>query len=540
MKLTGERVQKAHVATQAAIASVIVLMLIRIILTRNTTSLGGGIISGPLDLLLIAFSFLCFGLEHALSGATRALAGQRRYKDAVTTAKGLILKGMIIGAAAGCLVILGSFFLRDALFTYSISFLSYCTIGIAIVLMSVTGGISGYLQGLGFKAVGLLSYIIFDLVSLLVALIASGSLSAYGEKVGRLLLRDDPAAGYGAFGGSLGFLAGAACMLICLIVLQSLRAAKIREFTRTGEQDARGEMLGVSRMAIYFGFVFGLPFILQLSDEIIYRSMAARNHVKGDIISNWGMYSGMVMPFEWMIMGIAIIICLPGVYSLCASIAHKDKQEAASGILRGSRLLMTGLIPCSIFTMILAASILKGIFRTPSDDVVAIVKYCAPLIVTIPAAFLSNSILLRLRAFRAVLINLLTGALVHYIFAFVLSGPLKAEIAFAPLSQSICFALIALMAYIEISGMLRARPSIVRVILVPLVCSLVAGLAVFGLDLFLPELIGEVLTILVCAVIGGFLYILFMLIMRGIDEYEVESIPGASFIVLIARGFHLI
>jgi len=69
---------------------------------------------------------------------------------------------------------------------------------------------------------------------------------------------------------------------------------------------------------------------------------------------------------------------------------------------------------------------------------------------------------------------------------------------------------------------------------------LITGVVVYFADKILINVIGEILTLFVCIFIWYILYIILLLILRAIDEYEAENLPLGGMIAILANGFHFI
>jgi hypothetical protein len=193
-----------------------------------------------------------------------------------------------------------------------------------------------------------------------------------------------------------------------------------------------------------------------------------------------------------------------------------------------------------MFMAVLSDTIQRAVYVTPSDSAVAMMGHASLMVFATPVGILMSTILLRLRKVRALILNIIVAVIAHVGTFAIMTYVMNKEMTAVSYADFVMFLVMGGMGFWEIMRMLHYRHSWISNFVVPLICSAVAALIVFFLNMVFINVIGEILTILVGCLAGGFLYLLFLLILRGIYEYEVERIPGGGFVLVIARGFHFI
>jgi hypothetical protein len=386
--------------------SITVILLLRIFWMRIITREGAGIAAAPVDILIIAIAFLVFGCEHGVSGMIRLYSKKRRYRNAKDYADRIMLICLGTGIAAGGMIIILSLAFAKQLFYMQITFLSFIAAAGAIILLSATGAVRGILAEFGFGFADIICDLIFCVCAFCFSISLGGTLFRYGLKINALLQRTDLAAGYGALGAVTGITIAAAVTLAAALIMSRISRRKRDEIIRGGEQRYLGSGQSIRNQILIYGLMYALPFIMQVIDERIYISMASATGVKGNLIDNWGIYCAGVLPFIGILVCLFIIPFLKGTYELSAAISHKDRHEAIRQLSDGSRFLMSGVFQAAIYSAVLSELILRAIYRTPTDSAVSVVRFAAGLIIVCPPAFLTSVVLLRLRKFRAVFLNI--------------------------------------------------------------------------------------------------------------------------------------
>ena len=87
--------------------------------------------------------------------------------------------------------------------------------------------------------------------------------------------------------------------------------------------------------------------------------------------------------------------------------------------------------------------------------------------------------------------------------------------------------------------MLKLHSNILFNIGIPFLASGVAGLILLALDRILINVIGEILTLLISVIVFAIIYVLLMVVLRGIRTHELENVPlGRFFISFSSRVQH--
>lgn len=525
---------KSDTFVVAVFVMICFLMISRIFLLKIIKNEGLGIFAAPMDLFMVCYGVFVFAFEHGILALIRLYEKKRQFINALDAARKARKLSFASGIIVGGIILIFSFSASNDLFGSRIGFLAFIAVAVAIIFLSCQGAIRGMLEGFGENLGSIVAELIFGASFMLITPTFAGISYRYGLKANALLQRNDLAYGYGAFGAIVGTALSSFVTLIYLLIVWKIKSGKIEDIARKGEPRYLGAGPSYRRNVFSFSLAFAIPFFMNLIDEAMYVGLL--NHA----ISQWGLWFGGVLPIIAIAVSCVVIVQIRRVYEFCSAVVHSDRHGAIDILAEFSRYLVILLFPLSMFMAVLADTVQRAVYVTPADSAVAMMGHASIIIFAAPIGILMSTILLRLRKIRAFILNAVVSVVAHILTFCFMSYGMNKEMTAVSYADFIMFLVVGAMGFWEIMRMIHYKHNWIVCFVVPLICSIVASLIVLFLNMVLINVIGEILTILVCFVAGGFFYLLFLLILRGIYEYEVERIPGGGFVLVIARGFHFI
>jgi len=106
----------------------------------------------------------------------------------------------------------------------------------------------------------------------------------------------------------------------------------------------------------------------------------------------------------------------------------------------------------------------------------------------------------------------------------------------------ICFALIVCVVNnFAIARILSYRQEYFKTFLIPFVSAIVMGFAVFGIYKgFMALSLGKILSCGLSILLGAIVYLVVLLVLKGVDEDELAAIPKGRILVRILKKIHLL
>jgi|GEM_PF-3309314 len=514
-------------------------MLVKIFLQKTIRNDGVGAMSIPLDIFFAFYGFAVFGCERSLSFYIKNLSQKYRLE----TINKLIRKNMLISFFASVIVFLVSIILEryylSKLLNANMAALSFIMLAVSLIVLSVQGVLRAYFTGFGYSNVTIISNFLFAVSIFVFPLIISGSVYNYGLKVNALLMRTDLSAGYGAFGCVIGVFIATLLNLIFLICIKKIVSKKIDNSMNIYDK-MTGRVPNAGIDIIAHGLVFSMPFILDIIDIFVYLSYSVSRNYSSKPVENIGIYEGGVLPIIMLTCLVISMIIVKPCYKICALITRMDRSEAAINMVEFTKNIILVIMAFAAFAYVMAETILRAVYITPTDAAVSISSYAAVVILTLPFYATALAILLKLRKFPNILLQIVLGFIVHLIVLFVMQGYFQIKIVSNIGALAAFFTAVAYIAYYGIWRYLHIREKNILLIIKSVAANLITGVVVYFADKILINVIGEILTLFVCIFIWYILYIILLLILRAIDEYEAENLPLGGMIAILANGFHFI
>lgn len=219
---------------------------------------------------------------------------------------------------------------------------------------------------------------------------------------------------------------------------------------------------------------------------------------------------------------------------------ERDEIEGARDRLK-KLLHFTYMLLIPVFTAIfvLADTIQVAIFEKSTSEISAVFRLAAILIVLLAIGVLVSWLLNHMGKKLLTTINLTVGWVVHIGLLVLLSIILGHDLYTIIISEIVTFLIYDIMCMFMILKMLKLHSNILLNIGIPFLASGVAGLILLALDRILINVIGEILTLLISVIVFAIIYVLLMVVLRGIRTHELENVPlGRFFISFSSRVQH--
>ena len=86
---------------------------------------------------------------------------------------------------------------------------------------------------------------------------------------------------------------------------------------------------------------------------------------------------------------------------------------------------------------------------------------------------------------------------------------------------------------------MRYNQELVRTFAIPAIASIVMGIVIGLLNMLLSKSAGKALTVFVGIGVGAIVYFAVLILLKGINEHDLRSMPGGRTVLSIARRFRL-
>ena len=253
----------------------------------------------------------------------------------------------------------------------------------------------------------------------------------------------------------------------------------------------------------------------------------------------YGAYS-LSLDFKNLIPSITMPLGISAIPALSAAWAIKSKKQIRISIESVLRVIMLIAMPCGIGMGVLAQPILAAFYGNGGSA--AGISIAAPVMTaygfTIFLTSLSQPMTNMLQAIdkaKIPLISLTIGAAVKLVANYILVAIPKINVNGAVIGTVLCYAIIAIINITALLTITKVKINFVSVFVKPTICGILCGIGAytgFGvLNRFIPEfaLHGHSIKLLLCLgfsiCIGGIIYVISMLLIKGISKDDINMLP---------------
>lgn len=474
----------------------------------------------------------------------RVEKGQRR--NAYKLFRCALTFSFLAGTLAALVTLFGAQWITENLMKTPMSLYALQVLTPTLLVVAVMGVLRGYFQGLGTMMPTALSQVLEQLINAGVSVVAAYAFASQGRRIGAILGdKDVYAAAYGAAGGTLGTSAGAVVGFLFLgFVYLLYRGTFLRQMDKEKgrSRESTGHICTVMALTI-------IPVVISATvynggdilDQIIYKN--ALNHLGVDhrqISAWWGIYMGKYLVLTNVPIMIASAIGVSVIPGLSAAIGAGDKRQAKRQISLAVRFVMVVTIPCAVGLMVLASPILTLLFNDAGELPANMLRVGALSIVFYSLATLTNAVLQGINRMAAPIRNALIALVIHVVPLLLLLYVFKLNIFAVVIGTTVFAIIICYLNVLALRRALRYRQEVARTFIIPVMASAVMGGVIHFLYSVAFRPLGNKMAALLCVPIGAMVYLALLLLLKGVRERELNSIPKGYLIVRVAKKLHLL
>ncbi|HAG69242.1 MAG TPA: polysaccharide biosynthesis protein [Lachnospiraceae bacterium] len=529
----------------AGIISRIIGLLYRVPLQRTIGDRGMGYYSAAFQIYSIMLIISSYSLPVAVSKLMAARLARGQYRNARKLFHGALLFAVITGGAAMLIVLLGADVMADNILSMPRCAIALRILAPTLLVVALMGVMRGYFQGTGTMLPTATSQLLEQIVNAVVSVAAAIFLYDYGLKVAALLRDDACAPAYGAAGGTLGTLAGAAAGLIMLagIFLFNRKELLIRvEEDRSVKRDSLRKvfrLLVITVMPVILSStIYNISDVLDQS--IFGKVMAQRGMGEAAIASNWGVFTTKYKTIINVPVALANALCSSMMPSLTASVAQGDLRVARRKIRISMRFVMIIAIPCAVGLAVLGEPVLSIMFTGEIRTAAILLRIGSASVIFYSMSTLSNGVLQGVDRMNIPVRNSAIALVAHLGVLYLTTAVFDLKLYGVVISIVFFSLLVSVLNWIDIRRNTGYRQEIFRTFVVPLIASLIMGLIIGIMYFLLSRSMRMEIATLISIAAGVVIYFVALLLLKGVRESEIRSFPGGNVMAVIAKFLHLI
>lgn len=512
-------------------------LLFRMPLLRIIGEEGVGYLGMVYELYIVMVFFLSYGLTEATASLVRYRIKREQYKNAGKVLREALIIAMIIGVLLCVGFMLGGNWFAEMIIGIPLCGLAISVMAPAILFNILTSVFKGYFQGIGSKVPTMHSKILEIVIMFIGGLLGASLFRDYGEKVSALLLNDSYAAAYGAMGASVGILLSSVFCFLHMLVLFGIYRDKVKKQEMQDMQRPGGNIayILVRTMLPYgmLGMVFhSLPF---LGGYLFVRFSENVNNIAVSLGKYYGKYNVVIC----IISALLTIMGVEPVRKIIYRLDREDYRLAREKVKILLHQYVIWTVPVAVFTAVLSNNLLDFLFQGNNRDVAGWIMWGSVGIVFYVFAILFSNMLIRLRKMKYVVAY---GSLTLIIYCVAVGGLVKNTnlgIMALVIGNIIFYVILSVGGFLFISKSLQYSQEWVRTVAFPVVAAGIAGLIVMLLNKAFASLMGNVLSMVVCLPVGIAAYVILLLVIRSVNENELEDMIFGKILIVIGKQLHL-
>ena len=530
---------RPDILTSAVFWSVIIMMIYGIVNLRIYGDKGAGFVTGPLCIFYVLYLSFILAVQKSVWIMVRLRARRSQYLNAETNMIRSFRIFAVSGLFVGLILFAGSYFCSEYLFGSSRSMFYCMIVAICAVFMAIQGVLRGYMQGIGYTKPIIISDIIIAVVASVSGTVFSAILYNYGLKINNLFHVTELSCVYGGAGMMMGILVGVIAGFLQIVISFTLRKNEIKEIVKQGAPrylDNKNDVLVSIRtiLPLYIS-----PALVVLIDFAFYIISQKNVSVEIDPILNYGVYAGRVIP---LITILATLCSIPFVKSwnrIMVRIERDELSVAKDRLKAAVHSYWVLVTPITVFVFVMAKTIEIAVYGKNNDLSNYLIEIGSVLIILVSTAIFFSWFYNHMGKSVISMMALLLAFGLHIAMLIILVIISNLGVYGILISVIAGFLLYNIVSMVILGKMLKYRQELVFTVGIPLLCSAVAGLLAFVINVIFIDRIGDILTLLIALVLYYALYIVLMIIFKGLHLSEIKRAPlGSLFASLVGTGNH--
>lgn len=535
---------KNQMVLTAGIWSYIILLLMRIPLSRVIGDAGMGLFAPAFELFWLITLFTSYSMSKAMSGIIRYRVKREQYRNAGKVFRAAFFTDLTVSIVLAAILVVLARVIADILFLESLSRTAILAVAPVIIFAALIGTFRGYFSGYGLGVLVAHSQYIERIAMVVCVLVCGDLFQAYGEKVSILLKSDSYAYAYGALGAMLGVLLSQIITILYLLVIYVMYSGTLRRKLGQDSSKRMETQYGLQRMLLNNSIPVALIAILSNGFMVIDQRMfnyCMNKKEMGEVrTALWGSYYSKFA----VLVGIgAALVCL-GVYPMLGKISNAYEKEEYRAmrerIGKAVRKVCMIAFPMAIYLAVLAEAMVKCLYKGMTDEAFVWVQKGTVLIVLYGFGFLFGQLLYKLHMVRELVVTTLISLVVHIAVAYLMVQKAMLGADGVIYSLILCFLLYTTLNFLLVGRNLKYRQEWVADVAFPAAAACVSGLVVMLLNKLLLGSVGAVVTIAVACLAGLFLYVVLLMVLKVIGEAEISKMPFGFFFLMLGRNIGIL
>ncbi len=486
------------------------------------------------------------GIPAAVSKLVSVNKSLGRFRNVERIFKIALAIALSIGCITGSIMFFGSTYIASEIIGVPMCRWAMLALGPTLVVLSVMGVIRGFFQGVGTMIPTSFSQVIEQIVNAIVSIVSALYLFQYGAMYDSVIGTESYAEGYGAAGGTIGTFLGAFAALLFLIFVFKAYGKYLKKMVRK-DRDAADSYGTVAKIITFTAVPLILNSLLFNSnttlESIVFNKLmlSKAGNTMDSISALWGVFTGKFKVLVTVPISVSTALAVSIIPNFAGDMALGNKKALAGKLQRAIRFGMIVAIPSAVGLSVLAEPIISMLFSPYGAVDVNLLRYGTIAVVLYSISTITNAALQGIGKESFTVTSAAISLVIHLAVLALMVGVFDMGI-YGVLIAYICFALVVcIINNFAVSRILAYRQEYLKTFVIPFVSAIVMGFAVFGIYKgFMALALGKIISCGLSILLGAIVYLVVLLVLKGVDEDELESIPKGRILVKILKKIHLL
>lgn len=538
------RTVKNPMVQYAGILSYVILLMMRIPLSKVIGDAGMGLFAPAFEIFFLVTLFTSYSMTGAMSAVIRYRVKREQYMNARKVFQAAFFMNLFVSALFAALLFMMASFIADIIVLEPLSRMAVLALVPVLIFAALIGILRGYFNGYGLGVLTAHSQYIESISMAVCAMYCGSMFHGYGAKVSALLQNEAYSFAYGALGAMLGVMLSQIIAMVHLLVIYVIYSGSLRG--RLGMDGSKRLETQYSIQRILLGNSIPIALVAILSnafmlvDQRMFNYCMNKQEMGEARTALWGSYYGKFAA----LVGAGTALGILGVYGVTGRISNAyergEYRVMRDRIGKAVRKLCVVVFPLAIYLAALAQALAACLYKSGAQTVASWIQKGAVIIVLYGFCFLFGQLLYKMRMMRELLFATAVSFLVHVLLAYILvqkallgaDGIIYALVVF--------FAVYAALNFFFISRNLKYRQDWFSGIVFPAAAASVSGVVAALVNRFLFEPLGGALTLLIGVVAGLFFYVTFLMVLKVVGEEELSHIPLGFFFIMLGKNLRIL
>lgn len=427
------------------------------------------------------------------------------------------------------------------------SYLAMLAIAPTIFFICLSSAYRGYFQGLQNMIPTAVSQVIESAVKLIIGIFAAIYFTRRGYPAYKV-------ASFVVMGVTVGVLLGAVYGAVAKAMFTRSRKDAENTLSQNIQPRKNKEILcELISIAIPITLASSIMGLTNFADTMIFaRGLQSTGIPEKAATAFYGTYTSMVYPLFNLVPPFIYTFGISAIPAISASISVGNRQKAQRDIESAFRNCAIIAIPCAIGMATLSNRIISFLFKDEiisyGENTVSSVKLASPALSAIAVGILflgvisiTNSVLQACNEERTTIISTFCGIIVKVIATYFLSRIPNFGLLGAAFGTLLCYFTIMCFNLFFMFTKTGFIPKARKIFVKPLISGVLCGLFALVSSSLLPSIVSsEKLVTLVSICIAGFVYVVSLILFKGINRYDVMMMPKGEKLCAILDKFNLL